>query len=176
MPWERVENPDSDTRRALNQMFGRKVQFLLDESLDSTLVFALNELGFKAETVTGAGLSGRSDEDVFAYAWRNDKILLTSDRDFLDDRRFPHHRNPGVIILPNDPIDSDSFTTALRQALYTIAPLGKAYRRSKIVIDSKGEIAIIGRNIETGAIEKNRFCIDKRGRTFIWKEGKFEGC
>jgi len=170
MPWKRLENPDEETRRALNLEFGGKVRFLVDESLDRTLVLALGELGWKAESVADVGLSGQSDEAVLAHAWRERQILLTCDKDFLDDRRFPPHRNPGVIILPNAPIDSDSFTTALRQALYTIAPLGKVYKNCKIVISTQGEIGITSRNIETGAMERNRYRIDNRGNTFVWEE------
>jgi predicted nuclease of predicted toxin-antitoxin system len=46
------------------------------------------------------GLGGRSDEEIFAYAWREKRIIWTHDRDFLDDKRFPVHRNPGVLVLP----------------------------------------------------------------------------
>jgi predicted nuclease of predicted toxin-antitoxin system len=170
MPWKRIENPDREERRALDRDFGGKIRFLVDESLDPTLTIVLDELGWKAESAANAGLSGKSDEDVFGYAWRKKQFLLTSDKDFLDDRRFPPHRNPGVIILPNAPIDSDSLTTALRQALYTIAPLGRLYRGSKIVITAEGEISITDRNNETGAIEKQRFRLDAQGNTFLWED------
>jgi len=46
------------------------------------------------------GVEGKSDEDVFAFGWRDDRINLTHDQDFLNDWRFPFHRNPGVIVLP----------------------------------------------------------------------------
>ena len=170
MPWKRLDDPDPQTRRALDREFGGKIRFLVDESLDPSLVLALEKLGWKAKSVLDVGLSGRSDEDVLAYAWRKSHMLLTSDKDFLDDRRFPAQRNPGVIILPNAQIDSDSFTTALREALYTIAPLGKSYKGCKIVINSEGAIGITSRNIETGAMEQTRFRTDDRGNTFIWEE------
>lgn len=170
MPWKRLDNPDPETRRALDREFGGKIRFLVDESLDTTLVLALEKLGWKAESVVDVGLSGRADEDVLAHAWRKGQILLTSDKDFLDDRRFPPHRNPGVIILPNAPIDSDSFTTALRETLYAIAPLGKSYKGCKIVLSPDGVIGITRRNIETGAMEHTRFRTDDRGNAFVWEE------
>jgi predicted nuclease of predicted toxin-antitoxin system len=170
MPWKRIENPDREERRALERDFGGKIRFLVDESLDPTLIIVLDKLGWKAESAANAGVSGKSDEDVFGYAWRKKQFLLTSDKDFLDDRRFPPHRNPGVIILPNAPIDSDSLTTALRQALYTIAPLGRLYRGSKIVITAEGEITIISRNDYTGAMEKSRLRLDRQGNTFLWED------
>lgn len=170
MSWKRLDNPDPETRQALDREFGGKSRFLVDESLDPTLVLALEKLGWKAESVADVGLSGHSDEDVLAHAWRKGYILLTSDKDFLDDRRFPPHRNPGVIILPNAPIDSDSFTTALRETLYTIGPLGKSYKACKIIINSEGVIDITSRNIETGKMERTRFRTDDRGNAFIWEE------
>lgn len=42
------------------------------------------------------GLEGKSDEDVFAFGWRDDRITLTHGKDLLNDRRFPFHRDPGV--------------------------------------------------------------------------------
>jgi predicted nuclease of predicted toxin-antitoxin system len=127
-------------------------------------------VGWKGESAAKAGLSGRSDEDIFGYAWRKKYLLLTSDKDFLDDRRFPPHRNPGVIILPHAPIDSDSLAIALGQALYTLAPLGRFYRQSKIVINADGEFSITSRNSKTGAMEKMRYRIDRQGSSFLWED------
>ena len=75
-----------------------------------------------------------------------------------------------MIILPNAPIGSHSFTTALGQALYTIAPLGRLYRESKIVINADGEFSITSRNYKTGAMEKQRFRLDAQGNTFLWED------
>src|SRR5262245_56670963 len=169
MPWEPIKNPDSETRQALEREFGGKVRILVDESLDPDLTLALGELGWKAQSVSDAGLSGRSDEDVLAHAWRTNQFLLTSDHDFLDDRRFPPHRNPGIIILPNAAIDSDSFANALQQALYTIAPLGKTYRGSKIVITSDGVITITSRDIRTCTLDRDRFLLHSKGTTYTCK-------
>jgi predicted nuclease of predicted toxin-antitoxin system len=170
MPWKRIEDPDREERRALLRNFGGKIRFLVDESLDPELLLVLDELGWKAESATKAGLSGRSDEDIFGYAWRKQYLLLTSDKDFLDDRRFPPHRNPGIIILPHAPLDSDALAIALGRALYSIAPLGRLYRGSKIVITADGEFSITDRNYKTGAIEKQRFRMDAQGNTFLWED------
>jgi predicted nuclease of predicted toxin-antitoxin system len=171
MPWKRIENPNREERQALIRDFGGRVRFLVDESLDPEIALVVEELGWKAESVTTAGLAGRSDEDIFGYAWRKQYLLLTSDKDFLDDRRLPPHRNPGVIILPHAPMDSDSLAIALGQALYTIAPLGRLYRQSKIVINADGEFSITSRNSKTGAMEKVRLRSDHQGDYFQWEPG-----
>lgn len=172
MVWERLDNQDKDARHALDKEFRGKVRFLVDESMDPMLVSALHKLGWKAQSAADVSLAGRSDEDVLAHAWRKKQLLLTSDRDFLDDRRFPPHRNPGIIVLPNAPIDSDFFTTALSRAIYTIAPLGKAYRGSKIVITTEGVISITTRNLKTGRMETNRFRVDSKGNSYIWRQAQ----
>src|SRR5580658_685535 len=77
----------------------RKTRFLVDENLDPEVTAYLREKGHDAISVEEAGLKGRSDEDVFASAWRERRILLTLDHDYQDDQRFPEHRNPGVVIL-----------------------------------------------------------------------------
>src|SRR5271166_1713819 len=43
----------------------------------------LRERGYNAVFANDVGLSGRSDEDVFAYAWRDKRMVWTHDRDFL---------------------------------------------------------------------------------------------
>jgi hypothetical protein len=47
--------------------------------------------------VAELGLLGKSDEDVFAAAWNEQRVIVTHDVDFLDNRRFPPNRNPGII-------------------------------------------------------------------------------
>ena len=44
-------------------------------------------------------LIGHADEASFATACETRRIILTRDSDFLDDQRFPFHRNPGVVVL-----------------------------------------------------------------------------
>src|SRR5262249_41029059 len=67
----------------------KKAGFLVDESVDVEVALRLRREGFTADHVSEVGLDGHSDEDVFAYGWREDRIILTHDTDFLNNRRFP---------------------------------------------------------------------------------------
>ena len=78
----------------------KQTKFFVDESLGPEVTAFLREKKLNVKDVFEEGLVGRPDEDVMAFAWRTQRILLTHDRDFLDDHRFPEHRNPGVIVLP----------------------------------------------------------------------------
>lgn len=101
MGWKRI---DEDVPREWFADFERdfkgKARFLIDETLGVEAAHSIRALGWNAVYVGEVGLEGKSDEDVFAFGWRDDRIMLTHDEDFLNDWRFPFHRNPGVIVLP----------------------------------------------------------------------------
>jgi predicted nuclease of predicted toxin-antitoxin system len=94
----------------------------------------LQDLKWNTTFAGEVGLSGHSDEDVFAYAFRENRLLLTHDRDFLDDRRFPIHRNPGVIVFPGADGSGEPLVAALRSVIPVIGSYRKAFRRFKIHI------------------------------------------
>jgi len=130
----------------------------------------LRRLGWNAQNLSDLNLVGHDDQAVFAAAWKEDRILLTKDHDFLDDRRFPENRNPGLIILPDARVESDVFLNALSIVTYIFRPLREAYRKTKIVISSDGTFRIINRNNDTGAMEHQRYRSGKHGETYIWNE------
>jgi predicted nuclease of predicted toxin-antitoxin system len=85
-----------------------------------------------AVTVWDAGLNGRSDETVFAYAWKHRRILLTHDDDFWNDRRFPEHRNPGVVILPGANGDQRDMIRGLLWMMLMMRRDPKIWLKSKV--------------------------------------------
>jgi predicted nuclease of predicted toxin-antitoxin system len=99
MPWKKLDLPTADEMRGMDEAYRGKARFLVDESMGATIAKYLNEKGYNTKYVGDEGLEGRSDEDVFAFAWKNERIIVTHDPDFLDDRRFPPHRNPGIVLV-----------------------------------------------------------------------------
>ena len=87
---------------------------------------------------------------VLAFAWKEQRILLTHDFDFLDDSRFPFHRNPGLVILPPVTGSTLGFADAINGVLELIGPLSKAYRGFKIRIAEDGVWTIRRFNTEEG--------------------------
>jgi predicted nuclease of predicted toxin-antitoxin system len=136
MPWEKLPDPSNEDKSRMKAQFGRKAPFLVDENLEGTTTEVLRTLGWNTKGVSELKLVGHSDEDVLATAWREDRMLITNDDDFLDDYRFPEHSNPGVIMLPDTNIESDAFLSALRIVLSIFGPLREAYRRAKIIIST----------------------------------------
>ena len=99
MPWKKLEEPSDDDRRELDLQFRGKARFLVDENAGIAVAKILQRSGYNAKFVEDLGLRGRSDEDVFAAAWKEKRVVITHDADFLDNNRFPPHRNPGVILI-----------------------------------------------------------------------------
>jgi hypothetical protein len=128
--WKEIEWPFGDLSLKKGKLF-------VDENIAKAAETLKDVLGFAAKSVMDAGLGERSDEDVCALAWREKRIILTCDRDFLDNYRFPFNRCPGVIIVPNPGENFNVFADAVGSALAREGWYSLAYRR-KVLVDSDG--------------------------------------
>jgi predicted nuclease of predicted toxin-antitoxin system len=171
LPWVPLEDsPDDEGDQILREISG-KCHFLVDESLGVEVARFIREVGWKAVYVSQVGLAGHSDEDVFAYAFKRDYVLLTHDRDFLDDRRFPPHRNPGVIILPGAEGNESELTEALAQVLTFVGRLRGVVSEAKVVVNKDQSWSIKTRNLDTGAMETHRYkFFEPHGVALVWKD------
>lgn len=71
----------------------------LDENLDHRFAAELNALGHDAHSALQEGLVSCPDEQVWAAAVRENRTLITCDRDFGDNRRFPPGRHAGIVLI-----------------------------------------------------------------------------
>lgn len=143
MPWQRL--PDASSIDA-----GRS-RFLIDENVDVRVVSYLKRQRYNVKTVAQAGLRHRDDQDVLAAAWREDRILITHDDDFLDESRYPPHRNPGVIILPGGSGDADTLDIALKIITSVVGTTREVWRGSTVRISNDFLISIRIKDYLTGA-------------------------
>jgi len=137
MPWTEL-SIDEDEISGFAREYKRKARFLIDECLGEEAARVISDLGWNAVYVSAVGLLGHTDEDILAEAWRTDRVLLTHDPDFLDDRRFPPHRNPGLVILPGAAGCTDVLERELARVLVTLGRHRDAYRGFKIHIREDG--------------------------------------
>ncbi len=170
MPWKPLADPDPEESAAFVKAFKKKARFLVDESLGIGVTGYLREAGWNAKDVSEVELSGHSDEEVFAFAGRDDRILLTHDEGFLNDRAFPPHRNPGIVILPGGSGDEAALVGALESTLRVVGRFRELYRHSKVAIAADGTITIIDRNHDTGAMTKTRYHFTRSGPALIWED------
>src|ERR1700745_1661207 len=118
--------------------FESKARVLIDGSVGIEAARLIRDRGWNVCYVDDVGLSERSDEEVFAFAWKEQRILLTYDLDFLDDSRFPFNLNPGLVVLPRTTESRRRLPDAINGVLALIGPYFKAYRGYKIRITENG--------------------------------------
>lgn len=76
----------------------RKWRLLADKHVEAEVVEFLRKKGFDVEWVTEGSVLERCDDTcLWQHAAEKGRYLLTYDRDFWDDRRFPLKDSPGVL-------------------------------------------------------------------------------
>jgi predicted nuclease of predicted toxin-antitoxin system len=167
MAWKPLEVSEAEVR-AHSKSATKKARFLLDESVDPIVAKVLSDRGLNVVTASELRLEGHCDEDQLAAAKRDDRILLTHDADFLNDRRFPLDRNPGVVVLPGGSGTTDELAGAIQILFTLIAPLRELWREKKIRISAGGYITVRRRNRDSGRYEETRYRMTKNGPALIW--------
>lgn len=92
------------SRKELLQVFEyqrrkAKVKFYADENFPAAAVQLLRKERAVVVTTQDAGLRRHPDENHAAYALRHGFVLLTCDRDYLDERRFPLVHCPAIVVF-----------------------------------------------------------------------------
>lgn len=170
MPWKSIELTKDEEREIESQyLSGKRTKFLVDENLGLETALYLQDAGFKAEFAPDVGLGGRDDAELLQYAWRKKRVLLTHDTDFLDDRKFPEHRNPGIIILPGGSGDDDELGGALDLVIDVFGKRPERFVGRKLLFTHSDTFRVRRRNLQTGRKEEiwYRFVGDD---TLIWEE------
>ena len=118
--------------------FKSKARFLVDESVGIAAVELIRDRGWNVLYVDDVGFLAQSKEEILTFAWREQRILLTHNLEFLDDCRFPFRHNPGLVILPGASGNTLGLENAINSVLALIGPYFKAYRSYKIRITEDG--------------------------------------
>ena len=75
-----------------------RMRFLADENLEAPVVLALRGLGHDVLEV-GVRAPGIEDEEVIALARRENRILITHDKDFGELVFLQRRRVPGILLI-----------------------------------------------------------------------------
>ena len=70
----------------------RALRFHLDEHINPAIADALRRRGIDVTTTAEAGLCGADDQSQISYAWRERRVIVMHDDDFLrwHSRDIPH--------------------------------------------------------------------------------------
>jgi predicted nuclease of predicted toxin-antitoxin system len=113
--------------------------FLIDENMSVTLCLTLQAAGYTAEHVYNAGLQGRLDTSVFAYAQAHQQTIITGDLDFANSREYsPPHFGIMVVRIPNETPQAER----IQQVINALTTLSGQNLTNMLVIIEKGRIRI----------------------------------
>jgi len=170
MSWVPLSELTKEELSAFEKSMKKKARFLVDESLGTAVAQALRMHGWNVRFVDEVGLRGHDDSDVFACASREGRVLLTHDEDFLDDREFPAHRNPGVVVLPGGSGEERELIKALGAMLSVVGRFRDAWFRSKIHISQTGDWMVKHWDSATGSHRITRYRFPKHGMPLMWHD------
>jgi predicted nuclease of predicted toxin-antitoxin system len=92
------------------------MRVLVDENIPIVTVQALKDLGHDVLDIRGTAQQGTEDEGVWALALSETRLLVTTDKGFVDHRDEKHH---GILIVrlhqPNEERIHARIMAALRQ-------------------------------------------------------------
>jgi len=169
VPWRPLDVTEGEVAEA-EKRFRKKARFLTDQDVHSETAPFLRTHRWNVKTAQEVGLTGHDDSDLMAFAQREDRLLLTHDRDYLSDRKFPPARKGGVVILPGGAGDIRALVQALLDMLAIVAPYWNAYRGSKIVFNSDRTLSIRSRDSSSGAITTTRYRLRPHATPEMWTD------
>jgi predicted nuclease of predicted toxin-antitoxin system len=136
MPWMRLPMPSRDENALLKSL--RRVKLYADEGIEEEVVQTIRDRGVNISSVRERGQQGKPDEMHFATARREHRFVLTKDKDFLDDKRFPLQRKgPGIIYIHGDFSIEDQYVGAIANLLTYIIPYSQIYEAIKIQLSER---------------------------------------
>lgn len=142
-----------------------KARFYADENFPSSAVSLLRKMGARVQTAQEAQLTGHPDENHSAYASRHGMVLLTCDRDFLDERRFPLVHCPATFVFDFGPATTRDIKRAFR-CLATVFRTPQFFDKS-CKVDAKRDCWTESMRYLNGTTSRRRYRL-LRGRLQEW--------
>ncbi len=149
-----------------------KTSFYTEQNVDRTLVRVLRRAGYDVESAQDIGAESQPDTFHYKRAFKNDRVLITHDVDFLDGRRFPLSQTSGVVVLNVDPVNDFELARALVVIEDFLGGIGPTLRKTKLRLNSDCTATWIHRVYEDGqpAEFHVRVRFDRGGRTlWLWE-------
>lgn len=167
--WELLayERPDKEMLKGLL----RKVKFYADHNLDRAIIEVLRRLKYDIETAREIGAEYQPDQFHYRHAFTQKRVLLTLDKDYLDNGRFPLSQTHGVVIFNIDTSNPGEIARALEVVDAVLAVIAPMLDESKVVLNADYTLTFIGRYSSNGGFveERTRYRLDANGQdVYVW--------
>jgi predicted nuclease of predicted toxin-antitoxin system len=107
--------------------------FLVDEDVPRSTARVLRDAGFDAVDVRDVGLRGKSDQLVFDYAQRENRLLVTCDLGFSNIVKFPPSQSVGLLVVRIP--DSEPIEAFNREVLKAVKEVGEDLRQRLAIVE-----------------------------------------
>ena len=134
MGWELLDL--SGVRKADMKRLSGQAHFYADHNIDQSIVYVLRHEGFDIETAADIQAEQQPDEFQYRYAFKSKRVLLTHDKDFLDNERYLLSQTCGVVVFNIETNDSGQIARALEVVTTILAGLAPALRQKKFVVSA----------------------------------------
>jgi predicted nuclease of predicted toxin-antitoxin system len=81
--------------------YSGKIKLYADENIRYGVVLVLRRQGINIKHSSEVGLNNKDDQAHFQYAKKKRRWLLTTDKDFLNHKKFPFEHIKGIVIVPD---------------------------------------------------------------------------
>jgi predicted nuclease of predicted toxin-antitoxin system len=92
--------------------YPKKIKLLADENISQVIIEDLSQY-FSIKSVFDLNLAGHPDENVRATAKKLNRVILTTDKDFWDEKKHPIRKCFGIICTEAGPSENDKFYHSL---------------------------------------------------------------
>ncbi len=114
------------------------MRFYADADVPAQVVAYLRQRGHKCITAAEMGFERRDDAFHYAYAKRQRRILLTLDKDFLNLRKYPLQRHPGIIVVEPGVLGGPKAIQEILRRLFQHLRYARDFRESRVLASLEG--------------------------------------
>jgi predicted nuclease of predicted toxin-antitoxin system len=115
------------------------IKFISDENISPALIKAIRKRGFNVKDIKEDGMFGTSDDEILKVANKENRIVISHDKDFanlINNRQLPHK---GVILLR---FIDQSPNNAIKHFIPLLDSKTKDRFKNNLVVVSEGFVKI----------------------------------